>query len=169
MSTAFITRVSVLGGAAVIYLLYKQYRNMRTRSGTGRLLDQLKADPTQGEAFAETLNVLIDKRNAGDSNADNRLSEYLEGRVNRLGSFLIGHIQRLDNGNYLFVTTSGYQESFSAGVRVQATDLHNLNFILKKDDGKNQYQVYSDGYVELIDKNLRTDFAFALLDFLQKG
>ncbi|RRB02855.1 hypothetical protein [Larkinella rosea] len=157
------------GLTAILYVGYRFVQNMRTRFGTSRFLIQLKRDSAVSESYAESLDMTVLRVSIIQPDLDKILADYLIEIANkrRIGDFLIDYVQRLPNGNYLFVTTTDYAESIRIGRRVNTSEVFNLNFVLIKELDKNQYVVKSDLHAELADKNLRSDFAKSLVNLIQ--
>lgn len=159
------TRLTLILGAAALYIGYRLFQNYRTKAGTQNLTKQLKKDPAVGEAFAEELSITVAKQAIANPNWPQTLQPYLEGQQTRLGDFVVQHIQHLSDGSYLFVTTADYRETSQASRGAATNDLHNLNFVLKTTD--TQHILYSDLHIDLVDKTLRSDFAKTLFQHIQ--
>lgn len=163
-------KIVIIGSAAILYIGYKVIENFRTKSGTSSLIKQLKKDTATEDAFAESLDILVKKSSINNSDSLKELDFYLNKDKNNIGKFRIHYINKLSEDRYLFVTTSDYEESFKAGKRkVEVSDVYNLNFVLKIDVSNNQYLVTSDFHTDLVDKNLRSDFANSLFALLQSS
>ncbi len=166
LALSMTTRVACLAAATGVYLTYKYIQNVRTKRGTNNLVNQLKANPEVAEGFAETLDILVHKRTMTTVDLDKKFESLLNGTTNKLGTWLVKYIQKLNNGNYLFVTTVKTSELMPVGGGgVNAEEVHNLNFLLKENAG--QYAVYSDLHATLVDKNLRQSFAEDVFNIIQ--
>jgi hypothetical protein len=53
------------------------------------------------------------------------------------------------------------------GVKSDTQAVFNYNFVIKQNSRKSQYEFYSDDYVGLNEKNLKSDFRDELLNFLK--
>ena len=159
------TRLTLILGAAALYIGYRLFQNYRTKAGTQNLTKQLKKDPAVGEAFAEELSITVAKQAISNPNWQQTFQSYLEGQQTRLGDFVIQHAQTLADGSYLLVTTADYRENSQASRGVATNDVHNLNFVLKTTD--TQHILYSDLHIDLVDKTLRSDFAKTLFQHIQ--
>ncbi len=161
-------KVMLLGSAAAAYFAFRFYQNARMKSGTKSLVAQLKKDPETGESFAESLDISVLKKELAVIDLETNLSPFIAQTTNKLGGFLIQHIQKLADGSYLFVTNVKSSDIVTNGRRqVESEEVHNLNFVLKPANDKGQFAVYSDLHTELTDKNLRTEFANALFKLIQ--
>jgi hypothetical protein len=154
---------AAIGGA---YIGYRLIQNLRTKAGTGSLVKQLQKDPLVGEGFAQSLDMPVQRTAIINSNLDAALEPFVSNAQNRLSDFVINHVQKLNDGSYLFVTTTDYAESVRLGRQVDTNEVHNLNFVIKADADKNQYVVVSDMHTGLVDKNLRADFAKNIFEVL---
>ncbi|WP_028524430.1 hypothetical protein [Runella limosa] len=159
------TRLTLILGAAAVYIGYRLFQNYRTKAGTQSLIKQLKKDSSVGEAFAEEFSITVAKQAISNPNWPQTLQPYMEGQQTRLGDFVIQHAQTLADGSYLLVTTADYRENSQASRGMATNDVHNLNFVLKTTD--TQHILYSDLHTDLVDKTLRSDFAKILFQHIQ--
>jgi hypothetical protein len=152
-------RLILIFGLAALYVAYRLYQNYRTKAGTKSLLHQLQQNPATAEAFAEGLDMLVRRGAVTHPAWEEALAPYVSGQVQRVGEFVIDLIQPLSAGRYLLVTTADYREATRASKGIETSELHNLNFVFGQEG--EQWVLRSDLHTDLIDKNLRTDFAQA--------
>lgn len=154
----------ILGVCVLLYLAFRFIQNVRMKSGTKNLVDQVKKDPEVAEEFAKSLNFRVLKKEISNPNFDQILT------AAKIGDFLIQHSEKLNDGSYLFITTATSGAFLSVGRQsVESNEVHNLNFVLRPLSDQNEYAVSSDMYITLTDKTLRKEFALALLKLIENS
>lgn len=164
-------RLILIFGVAALYIGYRLFQSYRTKAGTKNLVRRLKDGMKDSsyvgmtkdsgmtnvaEAFAEELDILVERKTIGGDVAQ-ALAPIVAGSQVRLGDFKFDHAQVLSDGSYLFVTTTDYKENSRASKGIETNEIYNLNFVLRRTG--EQWSLYSDLHTELIDKNLRSEFA----------
>ncbi|UFH54237.1 hypothetical protein [Spirosoma sp. KNUC1025] len=155
-------------------LIYPVFQNRAMKAATIRFGKQLQQDPTQYEAFAQTLYKPIGWVNMAPDRDTQHVLTLLDRLPPQVGNFSIHYKQWVGQDSCLLITTVDYLrpeetgDELVAGSPLKRTRItYNLNFVVRLDTLKKQVVVLSDLYITLIDKNLRADFAGAIFTLLQ--
>jgi hypothetical protein len=89
----------------------------------------------------------------------------------QIGKFHFSNSFTIDSNNILCLTTVD-DIDYGLGISGNLKDIKNVipcNFVIRKNPTKAQYEFYSDIFDDLNEKNLKSDFRYELLKFLQEN
>lgn len=151
----------------IIIMAGRLFSNYSSKNNALGVVNKIKKNPDYSLQLASTLDMQFYKRNLSNHlKVDSKLP--IEAS-NKIGDFTINFCKEIEKGRYLFCTLAEYEDvEARRGGNITVKKFMDLNFILEVEDSisTQEIKLYSDLYDNLIDKNLRTDFANALYNHL---
>lgn len=147
----------------LISLIAVGIKNLIQKTSAGNHLRKVRKNPAFASKIAANLTAIY-----GKISVENYPDLFKKLRITpentRLNNFLLLHAEQI-NPNEMLVLTKLNEADFLVSLNGGQKDVkrvHFISFLIKVDAEKMNYEVYSQIYEDLNEKNLKTDFISAL-------
>ena len=152
-----------------LYAIYRLIKNSSSKLSGPRLLRKVRSNPGFARKVSGRLDFFYGTIQALNTERFDSVVDKIK-ENEKLGKYTVIGTCKVELNKYLFITW--YQDlDLNIGVRGRATDIKRvlqINFLVVNNTGKDKYEVYSDIYETLEEKNIKTIFATELFSTIDQ-